>query len=383
MPYLALASNETLPTPVQQTALKMLTHTFPLLPLLQHLPTPNPPRQRARTVSRRFGVNIRLQPDPRNRDDADDNGILVDDENPRDYFPPVPEFRFQFNFHLPPARLIIQLLMTLGRAALFMYFFTPARKPLWAACIVAWMGWEVYVVLRHAGRERRREQGGGDDPVIARDDGGGNAGVGAPDAGGPAVAGQAGPVNQGRLPPNRGQQFGVLPVRAEDVEQVVERLATVNLATESSLLTRSIADLPPPPSAPTEGAAPVVPPRRPERSSPAYERALLHRIGTFFFLLVVSLVPAIWDRRRARIREREGWVRDMFAVGRPLNPTPTPPPNANGAEGEEAPVPPPQPSGTDEAARRREGLPPGWQTLYVERVLEGDIGDDAELAEFM
>lgn len=115
LPYLALASPDALPTSAQLKALQVLTYTFPLLPLMKHLPRPAPASSRPRAqqqpapaagaqVIRRFGINVRLGAAalPRVPEQGNEGRVLFDDEDPRAYFPPVPEFRFQFHLHLPP-----------------------------------------------------------------------------------------------------------------------------------------------------------------------------------------------------------------------------------------------------------------------------------------
>ncbi|KAF9520340.1 hypothetical protein BS47DRAFT_755366 [Hydnum rufescens UP504] len=276
LPYLALSTPDANPTPIQLTALRILTYTFPLLPLLKHLPRPSPTTSRRPTLVqpaqavRRFGINVRVQRGG-GAVAAGDDRVIIEDENPNAYFPPVPEFRFQFHFHLPPSRVLLQLLFTLSRAALLVYFFAPARKPLWLACIVGWIGWEMFVVLRHAGRERelraarRRGNDGADDRPAA---GGAPGGQGADAVGEPhlnagpnarpvAVGGATGPH-----PPQAGNATGI--------SQLIDRLANINLTSESNALSMAIRTPPSPPAAlVASGQGPVAGTPPPAREAPA------------------------------------------------------------------------------------------------------------------
>lgn len=401
------------PTPAQLKALQVLTYTFPLLPLMKHLPRPAPVPSRQRSpqqnlpqgvqVIRRFGINVRVGrapapvPVPARAPLPDAEGrVIFDDEDPRAYFPPVPEFRFQFQFHLPPSRVLLQLLFTLSRAALLLYFFAPARQPLWMACIVGWIGWEIYVVLRHTGRERERGQGPAGEQQNAEAAvrrGAAVQGGNAPVAGANAQRGENQAANDADAlilaAPAGGPNPPATLARSPNTNEIVHffnRIAHMNLAAESNALNLAVQ---PVPAAPEPGAAtpPVVPaghgpPRLPADQSAeqplenvaveaAVEPSLVHRSTTFLALFATSLVPAIWERRRARLRERERWVRDMFIHGQQSV-------DAQATRTVDSEAPAPQPSGPEVAQRRTHALA-GWRRAYVERVISGEAGDDGEL----
>ena len=299
--------------------------------------------------------------------------VVIEDENPQAYFPPVPEFRFQFNFHLPPSRVLLQLLFTLSRAALLVYFFEAARKPLWLACIIGWIGWEIYVVLRHTGRER--DARGAAQGIAQNAAAEGNDAAPADREGQMQVRGAAGQANAGAP--------ATTAPGVTDISRLIDRIANINLANESLALKLAIRgpDLRSSVAAPEGPPAETVPPGRPrEQERPqsppgssteaaghlaAVEPSLVHRIMTFIALFFISLFPVIWDRRRARFREREAWIREMFEAGHPD-------PDVSTTEGA-----PPAPSGPEEGRRRREGLI-GWRKAYVDRVVGGQIGEDVE-----
>ncbi|KAF8322080.1 hypothetical protein DL93DRAFT_2223687 [Clavulina sp. PMI_390] len=411
LPYLALASPDNVPTPAQVKALQVLTYTFPLLPLMKHLPRPSPaPTARNQQpqaqqgaggrpvqVIRRWGINVRVGGAPAlPRVPEQQNGeprVVFDDEDPRAYFPPVPEFRFQFQFQLPPGRILLQLLFTMSRAALLIYFFPPARQPLWLGAIIAWLGWEVYVVLRHtavinrrAGQQQQagdgvegQENGVNGAPAAALDGApgnGNNAGGANPGAGGAAPAADAG-VAAGPNPP---ASLAADP-NANELARLVDRVANMNLAGESKAL--SLAVQPPRSaagSAPIPGRGPPAPESPDDQRPPelgaveaAVEPSLVHRSTTFLALFITSLIPAIWERRRARLRQRERWVQNMFVLGLPTE-TPSATTTTPAAGGEA----PPQPTGDELAKRRVEALA-GWRRAYVERVISGEAGDDGEM----
>ncbi|KAF8332692.1 uncharacterized protein EI90DRAFT_3288897 [Cantharellus anzutake] len=385
LPFLALSSPDVTPTAEQALSLRILTYTFPLLPLLKHLPRPSPASSRRTTLAsgppnqnqiiRRFGINVRVQRGARAPQAPEilEDRVIIDDENPQAYFPPVPEFRFQFNFQIPPSRVLLQLLFTLSRAALLVYFFEAARKPLWLACIVGWIGWEIYVVLRHTGRERDARgavQGGAaQNAALERN--------GAMPAGGEGQAQAGGGAGQGNVGP---PAAAITTPGVTNISRYIDRIANINLANESLAL-RLAVRAPTPRSPAVPGDRPsgsTSPPREQEvPESPAgssteladhlaaVEPSLVHRMMTFLALFSVSLFPVIWDRRRARFREREAWVREMFEAGRPD-------PDALVVEGR-----PPPPSGTEEGRRRRDALI-GWRKAYVDRVIDGEIGEDVE-----
>lgn len=347
---------------------------------------------------RRFGINVRLGAAalPRVPEQGNEGRVLFDDEDPRAYFPPVPEFRFQFHLHLPPSRVLLQLLFTLSRAALLLYFFAPARQPLWIACIVGWISWEIYVVLRHTGRENDRApdvaagRAGGAGQQQNRDDavlqpaavaGDGNNAPGANPTGNPAPGAGALVAPRAAGGPNPPATLVPDPV-GNELAQFIERLANMNLAAESNALNLAVQ----PPSLETETrAAPPVAPvggspfQPPAEQQPlgniaveaAVEPSLVHKSTTFLALFITSILPAIWERRRTHLRQRERWVRDMFVHGLPSNDAAVSLP----AQGD-APAAPP--SGPEVANRRVEALA-GWRKAYVERVIAGEAGDDGEL----
>jgi hypothetical protein len=314
------------------------------------------------------------------------------DEDPRAYFPPVPEFRFQFQFHLPPSRVLLQLLFTLSRAALLLYFFEPARKPMWLACIVGWIGWEIFVVFRGNGGARQIDPARGDG-APPNGDGAQNAPAAEAQAGNNAVVARAPggrvdtvvPQNRANRGPNPPETLAPV-ANANEITRFVNRLANMNLASESEALNLATRLAGPDPStdphAPTDPHTPLVGPTQSLAENRAdvvaVEPSLVHRSTTFITLFTTSLIPAIWEMRCARLRERERWVRDMFVFGQAEGrnaPNVTLPEEAGpGGESGSGLTQALEVSGPELAKRRRASLA-GWRKAYVDRVVSGEAGD--------
>jgi len=70
-----------------------------------------------------------------------------------------------------------------------------------------------------------------------------------------------------------------------DVESLIDNLSKLNIPAEEEALAAS------------------------ERATPAEEPGLAHKVTTFLCLLILTLHPAVWNRRRGVLRQREGRVR--------------------------------------------------------------------------
>jgi len=150
------------------------------------------------------------------------------------------------------------------------------------AMMLIWVIWELVGAVRGAfGQAERRNNARGAFPR------GQDAGAGAGNAGGnpnaPADANQPAQRRQGggigeAANPNR-------PPSTQDL--ILNHLSQINIQEESHF---------------------VEPSSTPPVTSPP--PTLLHKAKTFFILLVLTLHPAIWDRRRTTLRAREGRIRD-------------------------------------------------------------------------
>jgi hypothetical protein len=229
---------------------------------------------------------------------------------------------------VPMRALAAPLFMLTLRTLFLLYFFSPFQKPVFGFIVTAWLLYETWNTIRNAmPRRHAPDHHAEEDARIL-----GNARV-RPAADALHPMGPDAPLRAPAPPQVRVPVPHLRPPSAT----VMDTLANVNLREESAAL-----DVHPEPIAdPTIG----------------------HRIKTFVELLVLTTHPAVWDRRRAALRQREGRVRlEMNARER-----------AQAAEGD-----------GDEARanRAREALNTlhsrrsEWVIKYMERVRGGDWVDD-------
>jgi hypothetical protein len=139
-----------------------------------------------------------------------------------------------------------------------------------------------------------------------------------------------------------------------DVSQagaIFDSLANINIPAETAALTAS------------------------ERTRPAEEPGLMLKISIFLSLLVLTLHPAVWNRRRVVLRQREGKVRtEADARERELESSGVDPSSEGENEGGRAE--------RERMARVRAELiaqhtrRPRWVQAYVDRVRRGEWADD-------
>lgn len=232
---------------------------------------------------------------------------------------------------IPLRPLLAPLLMLLFRTALLLYFVAPARKPIFGILIFAWMLWEIWVPIRNGlvrgwrralAEDQQRQNGGAApqgqqaaQPNVAAGVGGGGGG-GEVRAAGDRLDNQA--------------------------NAVLENLGNMNINAEEQIINQI--------------------------TGPATEEpGLAHKVMTFFGLLITTMHPAVWNRRRTALRQREGRIRTEANVRA------TPPPE------EGADTPP------DEArAQLRADLVaqhdrrPQWVQRYIARVVDADWVDDSD-----
>ncbi|KIM90978.1 hypothetical protein PILCRDRAFT_157734 [Piloderma croceum F 1598] len=309
--FLSLQNPGATPNIFQTHALKVLTHTFPLLSLpIPQTTTTTSSTTMHHTIPRE--VNQLLQqlglPPLRMQNAAQNHGNA-----------------FLREINLRP--LLGPLIMLVIRTLLLVYFVSPARKPVFGIVVGAWILYEAWGPIRAA------IFGAGDR--------------------------QAPPgVNVG-LPP-RPQQDGA-PARQAgqiriviDVEAVIDNLSKLNIPAEEEALAAS------------------------ERATPAEEPGLAHKVTTFLCLLVLTLHPAVWNRRRGVLRQREGRVRTE-ANAREREP------EAPGTEvnvGEDSTTTEAERTERESVARKRVELVaqharrPRWVQAYIDRVRRGEWVDD-------
>lgn len=228
---------------------------------------------------------------------------------------------------IPLRALLVPLMMLTFRTVILMYFFSPSKRPLFGVVLSAWILYEAWGAFRAV-------LGNGDQAgranIAARQENNRDGGVG---------QGQNGQRGAAATPASLGRsQFGVL----------FDRISNINLSTEDAILDSSHVNGHP-------------------------EPGLGHRVKTFVGLLVMTLHPAVWDRRRNALRRREGRVRTEANV-RDSEPPATPAtPAAEGGSGDA--------DSRREQARAqivaRQEQRPRWVREYVQRVELSEWADDA------
>ena len=332
-PHLQLLNPDAKPTPAQEHALKVLSYTFTILleppipiPDIPDLPFPQPHSTipHVNRLLQEMGLPaLRVNNQP-----------VVNVNNPARADIHADDF--------PYRPLLVPVIWVLLRTALLFYFIVPARTPIMAILVMAWLLYEVWQPVRRAliGREALARI----PEVQRRADNGVGAGQGqnnAPQANGP-------PQNGFQVPAlNQPQRPNLFPNGLLDQPATVllDNLANLNIAEEERIINS------------TPG-------------TPTVEPGLGHKFTTFLSLFIATLHPAIWNRRRVALRRREGVVRTE------ANARNAPPP-ASPTEGESE-------STTDRATQIREELRaqfdrrPRWIQQYMQRVVAEDWVDDSD-----
>lgn len=294
LPYLSLESGDDIPTPIQNHAIRVLSYTFPLLCVYSPVQTQqysnliqvNPPS--------RFLAPLPVQP-----------------QAPQPVARPA----------IPIRPLILPFLMLTIRTAFLVYFFQPARKPVFGLLVFMWLTWEVMNVLREAlrGIHQDRNNAGNNDNLRGLNQ----------------------PGNQANLILRRDN--GLL---ADSQETLMNHLAHFNLAAEDQLVQ------------PNATPNPLTPPP-----------SIFHRVKTFLVLLFLTAYPGLWDRRRAALRAREIAVRSDANAreARPLRRAEREENRRQGLVVEDEP---------DNSQEQPSTPKPYWVAEYIRRVRSGDWVDD-------
>lgn len=311
--YLELKTPHAQPTALQMHALRTLSYTFSILTITSAPTAPYNPYYFFNPATQYPGVQ---------------------DLNPRLQNLGLPPLRVAENglagdqMHAIPVRAIMASLIMLTLRTLFLvYFFAPSRTPLIALLVGAWIAYEVWNAFRIALRGRGRGEQRGAVPV-------------------------QGNVDPAQQPNARLHQEGAPGGTASNharvqTSYVLDTLANVNLGFENDAL--SVA-----------AQAPLGAPSEP---------GLMHKIQTFAMLLVTTVHPALWNRRRAELMRREGRIRTEAAVLQPGNG------DAETTEGAHA-------TEADRRTQARLALRelnerrPVWVREYVERVRNAEFPDE-------
>lgn len=204
---------------------------------------------------------------------------------------------------IPIRALLAPLLMVVFRTALLLYFFSPTRKPLLGLCLIAWIVYEMWTHVRIVIlRPLDRAGGNGAGPGVNGAQAGGaadGAPIVAPAAQNNHVGGRN-PLRPGGRVPNTqptvdAQQVPGPPVPRQ-ANGIIDGLSLAKVHEENKLLwpLQQPTTTPEPPS-------------------------FFHKVMAFFTLLVVTLHPEVYNRRRVALRQRESRLRtEMNAIERGL-----------------------------------------------------------------
>lgn len=222
---------------------------------------------------------------------------------------------------VPMRALAGPLFMLTLRTLFLLYFFSPFQKPVLGIIVTAWLLYETWNTIRNA-IPRLHVRGNHADDARMR------PAEAPPPALAPHAPLRAAPVQPHRMPIQRQRPAS---------ETLMDTLANANLREETNALD----------SRPEAMAVPTVG----------------HRIKTFIQLLVLTAHPAMWDRRRTALRQREGRVRTE------MNALEAPGPTEGTGDGEANEV--------RARARAEHSRRPVWVSEYMERVRRGgDWVDD-------
>jgi len=176
-------------------------------------------------------------------------------------------FEIAINFRQFPVRAILTpLFMLVMRATLIMYFFSPSQTPFFGIIMGLWILYEAWSAVRAAVAATQ-------DPAEPRRDDDVQGGI---NIGGAGALGLGGQDAARPSDPTR-QQVNVM----------FDAVANINIREENEMLEAS-GDLPPP--------------------------TLFYKVKTFASLMIITLVPALWDRRRGELTKREGALRTEMNV---------------------------------------------------------------------
>ncbi|KAJ3914823.1 hypothetical protein F5877DRAFT_49759 [Lentinula edodes] len=341
-PYLRLLNPTETPTAAQKHALKVLSFTFELLKLptqpARHTSSPsipNPaaqPNQPGQQVPQaQGGVQFDLNQffnanNLNNNDNNNNNNHQIQQINIRP--------------------ILLPLLMLSLRMFLLLYFVAPARKPFLMLLVLAWVGWEIWGWIAALGVrveveiERGRMEGGG---AGERPPGGGGAPQPAPPPAQQNVAAQAPPaVPAANNPPAPAPAPAAPPT-------LLDNLASFGIAQDQAALESTL---------PLETDSP----------EPGFARKAL----LFLVLFLISVHPAVWNRRRALLRAREGQVRvEMGVLAEGVGE------QESGAADDASAL-----ESTRRAQRRAEMYVkymsrPAWVRRYMQRVMSAQAGEGA------
>jgi hypothetical protein len=260
-----------------------------------------------------------------------------------------PEVRVrEINIHLRP--VLIPLFMLLFRILLLVYFFRPSRTPLVLIPLLLFTAWEIWRALGNPRRPGVNANGDGNGQPRVENQNQGPAAVNNAGAGN-----GNGPVNNDRPAPGAVNQGGAAQGANGGIENQAAAGVRVDIAGGNPLDTLANFNM--------DGEDRILngQPDGRELEEPTFSQKAM----VFGTLLLSTMYPAVWDKRRANLRRREGPIRAEARVR-----------GADEESGEDA-------EATQRAQRRaelveRHRLRPRWVQEYMERVVEADWVDEAD-----
>lgn len=256
---------------------------------------------------------LRLAPNQNNRNPADPNNPLV------------PEMRA-----IPIRALMIPLMMLTFRTLLLVYFFSPSKRPLFGLVLCAWILYEAWNAFRMV-------LGNGNRPGPERD--GAGAGDNADPVGDDGLEAPQAPFAPGAPRPAAGVPVATRSATSRSwTNALLDKLAAYEVILEEITIAEPLGYEPAP--------------------------GIFQRVKTFCVLLLTTLHPAVWDRRRALLRRREGRLRHEA--------------NLRTSEVDEQDQSPAALARTQMRTlmTTRHERRPAWVKAYVERVLITEWADD-------
>ncbi|KAG5636427.1 hypothetical protein H0H81_008102 [Sphagnurus paluster] len=324
--FLSLVVPSEAPTPLQLHAFKVLTYTFTLL----SIPASNPVHIRSvpsQTMPIPPNVNQLLQqlglpqlrPAPNQNANANANANQV-----------MPALR-----QMPLRPLLAPLLMLVFRTMLLLYFVAPARKPIFGILILAWMLYEIWRPIRRGLmrglRAAENQQRANPDAQQQQQDA-------------PAAENAAPHAQNVHADGPRPAQNGAGGIAAANLDMqagaVLDALANRTIAEEERILNEG-------PGAQT--------------AEPSFSQKAL----TLVFLFLATIHPAVWNRRRVALGQREGRIRTEANIRNVPDP----------AEGETENEGRTQ---LRDELRAQYNRRPRWVREYMDRVVAGEWVDDSD-----
>ncbi|KAK2466377.1 hypothetical protein APHAL10511_002019 [Amanita phalloides] len=341
LPYLCLVESTATPTACQLHAIKILSYTFSLLSL-NTIPTPIiRPISNPIPANGPVDVNTLLQ-------HLGLPALRVQEPQGVNNHNNLPNRALQELREIPVRPLLVPLLLLVFRTCLLLYFVAPTRKPVFGLLILVWMLYEIWQPIRNAVRRNLQRAAALEGQGI-RD----NADAGRADGNNPVNVPEGGERRDERQQPNVpgpeapliAQPQNAAPRAAEiDGGSLLDTLGSINLDKEQQILNMT-------PGTPME------------------EPIFWHRLVTFLTLLVTTTHPAVWDRRRAALRQREGQLRMEVNLRNRMD-------EVNQGSDREGDT---RRREVGENARRQHGRRPDWVRRYIERVLATDWLDDGDI----